>query len=163
MECRKIEALFEDGFDGHNHEFTIYATNDKKEISKKDSRTVILVSDKNDIQKAFDSITYTNVYSGFITVVLWDLYERFNNSGVWNYKHIKTKNYETLKEEFNNIISFDLFVVFWCNPNNYPDELIALLEIISKNNTNPNLSNFFSMPVITDIPSEEYEVGIFYR
>lgn len=162
MEKKRIESYFGDRYpDEKEHEFEICITSNKNEISNNIKDTVVLVNNEDEINKAYESIDYTNKYTGLITVSLWDLYNKFYESGFWNYKHIKLTELDEVKDELRNITTNDIFIVFWCNAGSNGEDLISILDVVLDKNL--NVGNWFSMPVIYDKVKSEYELGIFYR
>lgn len=139
------------------YEFEIFATDDKNEIEK--NKTIILVDNKDEIDKALEFISNTITYDGFVTVTLCEIYEKFYNSGIWRYKHYCVSDFKEAQNILRQYINNKVFLVLLCNYGMSLKKINTLLEILSETQEN----HWFSLPIIYKIEKEEYEFGIFYK
>ena len=141
------------------YEFDIYFTNNKEELNKE--QTTIYVEDLNEVDNIYNGLQYSYQYGGFITISLYDIYNKFNNTGTWYYKHIKNTDKELFLNELKTIKSNNIFLSFIANGyTTLFDAEDASNTIINNNKESSYLAAY---PIISEEQIKIYEAIILYK
>lgn len=143
-------------FDKYEFEINIVTANEL--IDNCQNKTIIIVEKEMDVDKVIDSIIQSADYPGLITTTIADLYNVFNNSGLWKFKHIIKDNKKDVITEVSQIKSNKIFVVCLVG---YNDSLFDCSDIIEQVRTE-NEYVYFALPVIYE-ENDKVEVCIFYK
>lgn len=141
------------------YEFDINIVTANEPIDNYQDKTIIIVEKEEDIDKVIDSITQSINYPGLITTTIKDLYEVFNNSGLWKFKHIIKNNTKDVMTEVSQIKSNKIFIACLVSDN---DTIFDCEDIIEQARTKENEYLYFALPVVNN-NSDNVEVCIFYK
>ena len=141
------------------YEFDIYFTDKKEELNNEN--TTIYLDNINDLDIVYNGLTYSYQYGGFITTNLYDIYNYFNNTGIWYYKHIKNTNKELFLNELKTIKSNTIFLSFIANGyTTLFDAEEASNTIINNNKESKYLAAY---PIISEDKEQIYEAVVIYK